>query len=288
VRHLPSAIKQLLALRNPHPLPSPAVPQLRQLLVKTHQDAVHRKAETGWLVLTTCTLLTVNRPSTIGELYRFVANDGSSTTSLAKSVNKAAIIRESALKSTIFVGVPRVILSLAALNEALDDEVKTALRKYSRRLATPENIESTVKRGRFLWDSIYMPHADKLRDKLGSYHPDFISFIIQSYGTVLSPLPGETKQYSDDSDSNDPDQGNLSRALGSIVGIACLRAEERVVPQLTSHVFGLLKARQIQTLSAEDTWLSSDEGTEWVIRTVDEILDVVSSEGQVEQSKVKL
>lgn len=114
------------------------------------------------------------------------------------------------------------------------------------------------------------------------------AFIIQSYGTVLSPLPGETKQYSDDSDSNDPDQGNLSQALGSIVGIACLRAEERVVPQLTSHVFGLLKARQIQTLSAEDTWLSSDEGTEWVIRTVDEILDVVSSEGQVEQSKVKL
>lgn len=54
VRHLPSAIKQLLALRNPHPLPSPAVPQLRQLLAKTHQDAVHRKAETGWLVLTVC------------------------------------------------------------------------------------------------------------------------------------------------------------------------------------------------------------------------------------------
>jgi len=25
-----------------------------------------------------------------------------------------------------------------------------------------------------LWKSIYQPHADKLHDKLGSYHPDFI------------------------------------------------------------------------------------------------------------------
>ena len=149
---------------------------------------------------------------------------------MASAVNKAAIMRESALKSAIFVGVPRVseylhlrtafiwrgglnrilqvILSLTALHEALDDEVKNALRTHSRRCelrisssadlshvpaiwldismlsfislthisrtATSENIESTVKRGKALWNSIYTPHADKLHDKLGSYHPDFI------------------------------------------------------------------------------------------------------------------
>lgn len=75
--------------------------------------------------------------------------------------------------------------------------------------------------------------------------------------------------------------------MGSIVGIACLRAEDRVVPQLTSHVFGLLKARTVENQSEEDTWLSSDEGTEWVIRTVDQILDGVTSEGE-SQVKVKL
>ncbi|KAF9469068.1 hypothetical protein BDZ94DRAFT_1245287 [Collybia nuda] len=207
---------------------------------------------------------------------------------MASAVNKAALMRESALKSVIFVGVPRVILSLVALHEALDDEVRNALRTESRRTATSENIELVKMRGRHLWNSIYAPHADKLHDKLGSYHPDFISFIIQSYGSVLSPLPGSLKSYSDMSSLNDPDQGNLSRALGSVVGIATLRAEGRVGPQLISHTFGLLKARYMPNQSEEDIWLSSDEGTEWVIRTVDEILDVVSSEAQEVEVKVKL
>jgi hypothetical protein len=93
------------------------------------------------------------------------------------------------------------------------------------------------------------------------------AFIIQAYGTVLAPLPGGTEV-----------QGNLSRTLTSVVGAACLRAEGGVGPQLTSHVFGLLKARAVEEQSAEDQWLSSDEGTEWVIRTVDKILDVVKPE----------
>ena len=71
-----------------------------------------------------------------------------------------------------------------------------------------------------------------------------------------------------------------------MVGTACLRAEERVVPQLTSHVFGLLKARNVEGLSAEDKWLSGDEGTEWVIRTVDKIVDGVKSEDVQERSKL--
>jgi hypothetical protein len=97
--------------------------------------------------------------------------------------------------------------------------------------------------------------------------PFFPAFIIQCYGSVLSPLPGAEEQ-----------QGNLSRALGSVVAIACLRTEGRVGPQLTSHVYGLLKARGAQGLSEEDRWLASDEGAEWVIRTVDTLLDVVIAE----------
>ena len=96
--------------------------------------------------------------------------------------------------------------------------------------------------------------------------PPFLAFVIQSYGSVLSPLPGADEQ------------GNLSRALGSVVGVACLRTEGRVGPQLTSHVFGLLKARAAQNLSEEDRWLASDEGAEWVIRTIDTLLDVIMAE----------
>jgi len=134
------------------------------------------------------------------------------------------------------------------------------------RAANSENIDAIIARGQALWNSIYEPHAVKLHDKLGSYHPDFISFIIQCYGSVLSPLPGADEQ------------GNLSRTLGSVAAVACLRAEGRVGPQLTSHVFGLLKARTAEGLSEEDRWLSSDEGAEWVIRTVDALMDVVIAE----------
>lgn len=86
---------------------------------------------------------------------------------------------------------------------------------------------------------------------------------------MLAPLPG-----------GESEQGNLSRALGSVVGTACLRAESHVGPQLVSHVFGLLKARDVEGLSEEDYWLATDEGTEWVVRTIDAILDVVKPEGE--------
>ncbi|KAJ7507596.1 hypothetical protein B0H11DRAFT_2313698 [Mycena galericulata] len=296
VKHLPPAIKHLLTLRNPATLPAPPVPKLHAILTSSYRSARDRNAETAWLVLTACTLTTANRPSTMAQLYRFVKADtgdadsrsiGASAT-LAEAVNKAALIREAVLKSVIFVGVPRVILSFAAFNGALDADVRMALRSKSRRDATPENIESTVERGKALWHSIYTPHAEKLHDKLGSYHPDFISFIIQSYGTVLSPMPGGLKSSSDATSIDDPDQGNLSRAMGSVVGIACLRAEERVVPQLTSHVFGLLKARYVEGKNEEDEWLATDEGTEWVIRTVDDIVDVVKSEQEQQDVRVKL
>jgi hypothetical protein len=76
------------------------------------------------------------------------------------------------------------------------------------------------------------------------------------------------------------EKGNLSRVMTSVVGSACLRAEGGVGPQLTSHVFGLLKGRAAQSqgyeINEEDRWLATDEGTEWVINTVDSILDVVA------------
>lgn len=271
VRHLPPRIKQLLTTQNPNAYLGPSVARLNHLFQKTWTDATLKGAETGWLVLTTCTLLTANVPTSIGHLYRFTTrlepSVQGSRLGIIDAVRKAAFMREAALKSAIFVGVPRTIGALDGLTSALEKDVKAGLRTDSRRDATPENIDAIVANGMALWNSIYEPHAVKLYEKLGSYHPDFISFIIQSYGSVLSPLPGGADG-----------QGNLSRALGSVVAVACLRAEGRVGPQLTSHVFGLLKARATEGLSEGDRWLASDEGTEWVIRTVDTLLDVVIAE----------
>jgi len=112
-----------------------------------------------------------------------------------------------------------------------------------------------------------------------------LAFIIQCYGSVLTPLPGDSKAYADTSNLDDPDQGNLSRAMGSVVGIASLRAEGGVGPQLISHTFGLLKARNdadAELHSPEDKWISSDEGAEWIVKIVDEVLDGVAAEDGVE------
>jgi len=281
VKHLPPSIKHLLTLRNPGVYPSPPVQRLNAILSTTLNEASRYKAENGWLVLSTCTLLSANTPGAVGDLYRFASrrDPGSPETRRAQPerLDIAAKMRESALKSCIFVGVPRTILSLAAMMEAFEDDVKSGLRKESHRTPSPATLDTFLARGRALWKSIYTPHDEKLYNKLGSYHPDFISFIIQSYGIVLTPFPGE-----------DGEQGNLSRALGSVVGTACLRAETHVGPQLTSHVFGLLKAREVQGLSEEDRWLSSDEGTEWVVRTVDRIYDVARGPTGESGAKPKL
>lgn len=52
VRHLPSAVKHLLTLRNPNVLPGPPAGKLNAILSSTFRDAKVKKAETGWLVLT--------------------------------------------------------------------------------------------------------------------------------------------------------------------------------------------------------------------------------------------
>lgn len=53
-------------------------------------------------------------------------------------------------------------------------------------------------------------------------------------------------------------------------------AEGGVGPQLISHTFGLLKARNTQGQNEEEEWLSSDEGAEWTIRTVDAMMNALS------------
>ncbi|EJD01035.1 uncharacterized protein FOMMEDRAFT_169239 [Fomitiporia mediterranea MF3/22] len=271
---LPPAVKHLLAQRNPQPFASPPVGVLNRLFRRTRTEAQQHNAVNGWLVLSTCTLLTANTPDAVGDLYRFATRD----VAFSARLDAAAKMREAALKSSIFIGVPRTILSLAAMTEAFGDEVRSGLRREPRRSVNSTNVDEFLKRGQTLWNNIYDPHAEKLYNKLGSYHPDFITFIIQSYGCVLAPFDYPAPKSEE--------QGNLTRALGSVVGIACLRAEMHVGPQLISHVFGLLKARSEPELSDEDKWLSSDEGTEWVLRTVDQIYDVARGEVSVVEAKL--
>ena len=158
VRHIPPTIKQLLTLRNPDAFVGPSISWLDHLFDKTYTNARVKGAGTGWLVLTvhtydfpniiislnagqTCTLLTANIPSSVGHLYRFATR---SETNAQSYVRKAALMREAALKSTIFVGVPRVRPTLLTFcHSQLFFFFRTALRPSELSQRSPMSSKTT-------------------------------------------------------------------------------------------------------------------------------------------------
>jgi hypothetical protein len=64
--------------------------------------------------------------------------------------------------------------------------------------------------------------------------------------------------------------------LTSVIAIAALRAQTGVGPQVTSHVFGLKKSLleggggDGRVIQGQD-WLTSDDGVQWLIESVDEL-----------------
>lgn len=59
--------------------------------------------------------------------------------------------------------------------------------------------------------------------------------------------------------------------------MACLRTEGGVGPQLLSHIYGILAAPNWAGEPQNETekWLSTYQGVEWVLETVDELVDLV-------------
>jgi hypothetical protein len=130
IKHLPPAVKQLLLTRNPAGRAAPPTSHLNRIFTETLADARSKPAnvERGWLVLSvrvsglmvkdecidkrrqTCALLTANCTPAVGHLYRFATREpgASERLPLAQAAEKAATMREAALKSAVFVGVPRV------------------------------------------------------------------------------------------------------------------------------------------------------------------------------------
>jgi len=183
---LPGALKHILTLRTPNALASPGLTKLAPVLRTTWYEAVARKAENGWLAVATATFLTANCPDAVGDLYSFVARRNPPTDTRSSSnasdlrpvddrTAKAALMRETGLKCAVFVGVPKVINSLAGLTARLDEDVKTKLTQEPFRTLHNERagIEQVTTRGKKLFASVYAPHTEKLLAKLGSYHPDF-------------------------------------------------------------------------------------------------------------------
>ena len=135
----------------------------------------------------------------------------------------------------------------------------------------PTDLQGLYKRGRVLWDGVYEPHSEKLIRKLGAAHPDLMVHILNShYGALLSDPEGEAPEGA----------FRLGRVLTSVIAIAALRAQTGVGRQVTSHVFGLKKALldggggDGRALQGQE-WLTTDEGVEWVIKSVDDFAATV-------------
>ncbi|KAG9050850.1 hypothetical protein FS837_001960 [Tulasnella sp. UAMH 9824] len=294
---LSPTLKQLLSLRNPLPQPGPSAAALNKVFAQTLGDLRSSSKSPvppsggdsegvlkSWVVVATATLLTTNAPSTMAPLYNFVtrvsdhglAAEASTDASvpLQKKVERVALMREAGLKCAVLTGIPKVINTLGALREALDSDVKAEMdaSQFPRREVSSQ--KATRERGAALFESIYNPHSEKLLSKLGRSHPDFPGFIIEhAYGGVLSnpsPEPNSSPSF---------DTPLISRTLTSALAVACLRAQGGVGPQLTSHVFGLLKAHHEGNQTPIEQWISTEEGAEWVLGTVDQLCDVVRESG---------
>ncbi|PWN52183.1 hypothetical protein IE53DRAFT_392133 [Violaceomyces palustris] len=319
-RSLPPALKQLIksplyprrpSRSNPSRIlpvgrsPDPLFPPKNEILSQLFSGIRNQADQLGlgwaeWLSLTTATLLTLNSPASLQALHRMaVGIDPSQSTptgqpalNLTERTERACLMREVGLKCIGFIGIPKVINNLAALRAVVDEdqELASALPREPRRQISPERNPRVNEAAYALWDDIYTPHSSKLLKILGKSHPDLPIFIVESeYGPLFSSpssfsLPNDPKHL-----STEP-SWEVNRLRTSLVAIAALRAQGGVGPQVTSHVWGLMKARD--SIQPHDPnkkgleWLTSEEGAIWVVKAVDGV-SIISLQHRISGSQRK-
>lgn len=245
------------------------------LALRTSPPTSHVSSQ---LHLQAATTFTLNSPDSLGILHSVASNTSATNYRPLGPAPAAELIREVGLKCISFNGIPRSINCLGAFRALLPPDVQSQLETKPSRILTPENIEQRKKNGLALWTSVYDPFETKLINKLAESHPDLPVHILGShYASILSnPEAGQERGKLAD----------VGRLLTSLVAIATLRAQTGVGPQVLSHVFGLRKAIQqgFQEKEAESVeerrgfeWLGSEEGSEWLLKSVDEIVEKVGS-----------
>lgn len=277
---LSPALKALINAPAARPGPCPAPSGIRDVYARIAQDAAARNlGPRPWVILSAAATFTLNSPDSLSALHSVASTACSSPTAAAE------LIREVGLKCISFNGIPRTINCLNAFRAALPPAVTSSLR--TRPTRTPENdggagpnsLAATTARGRALWDSVYAPFETKLYDKLARAHPDLPVHILHShYAALLADPPGEGEEELELEEGDG--RRRLGRVMTSVVAVACLRAQTGVGPQVLSHVFGLRKALSDGTYKqdgmSEDEeraarWLAGDEGTEWLLKSVDRV-----------------
>ncbi|KAK0387859.1 hypothetical protein NLU13_4104 [Sarocladium strictum] len=268
---LSSSLKALVNAPFARPGPVAAPRHIDQLFSGIAKDAASRNiSPRSWLAISTATTFTLNSPDSLTSLFQ--AASAAAPEGLGDGVKAAEFMREVGLKCISFNGIPRSINCLNAFYASLPADVASRLSTTPTRQFTSANIEAAIQRGRGLWDSVYRPFEKKLFDKLAQSHPDLPVFILNgNYAGLLSD-PEERG-----------DLASVGRIHTSLVAISCLRSQTGVGPQVLSHVFGLRKAlddgswRKDRDGESEEAvkWLASDEGSQWILNTVDKIVEAV-------------
>jgi hypothetical protein len=243
----------------------------------------HRADEDAGQAATTVTL---NSPAALCELYDFAAtppptappgSDGNdaNAAAAAAAVRRAALMRAAALKCIPFTGLPPALNGLRALHAALPPSVASRLPtraapggRRGAEAGDDDAVAALAARGRPLWRSVYGRHSERLLARLGDAHPALPGVVLAGgYGLVLAADDDD-----DDGLHHPAEDGPLAgRVQTSLVAVACLRAQRGAGAQLTSHVYGLRNAFGGDWRGAE--WLGTDEGGEWVLRSVDRIVE---------------
>lgn len=280
---LSPALKELINAPFARPGPAKAPAGIGKIYERIASEA-HSKnvGPRPWLALTTAATFTLNSPDSLATLHATATNPPTAGQPYKPldPVPAAELMREVGLKCISFNGIPRSINCLGAFRASLSPGVQAGLETRSSRAITPENLARRNADGLALWASVYDPFDRKLIDRLALSHPDLPVHILGShYGPLLADPPrgGEGAV----------ERGGLAsvgRVLTSIVAIACLRAQTGVAPQVLSHVFGLRKAIEqrvhLREAEGEDEargweWLAGDEGSEWILRSVDGIVEAM-------------
>ncbi|KAJ0159744.1 Dol-P-Man:Man(5)GlcNAc(2)-PP-Dol alpha-1,3-mannosyltransferase [Colletotrichum tanaceti] len=274
---LSPSLKALINAPFARPGQAAAPSHIGQVYQSIARDAASKKVGTKpWLAISAAATFTLNSPESLESLYSVASSSSSSSSPPGRPDKRetAEFIREVGLKCISFNGIPRTINCLNAFYDALPADVTAQLETRPTRAPTARNLADVTARGQALWDSIYAPFEVKLRDKLARSHPDLPVHILHShYAALLSdPAAGERGGLA-----------SVGRVLTSVVAISCLRAQTGVGPQVLSHVFGLRKGLEdgfFEADAREDVegarWLASDEGSEWILRSVDAITEAIA------------
>ncbi|KAF2145858.1 uncharacterized protein K452DRAFT_349245 [Aplosporella prunicola CBS 121167] len=269
---LSAPLKALIHAPFARPDVTAAPKAIRAVYQSIAKDAAARDvAKPCWLTIATATTMTLNSPASLSTLYD-VANTSPSASTEAEALRTAEHMREVGLKCISFNGIPRSINNLGIFRASLPAHISARLTTTPTREPNAQNIAAISARGRALWDDLYRPFEEKLLAKLGESHPDLPVHILHSHYSALLSDPAPTAEGEEEA------RPRAGRVLTSLIAIACLRAQTGVAPQVVSHVFGLRKAFEAGAVASAETalpgarWLASDEGSVWVLETVDRIV----------------